>query len=155
MIMKITSALFATLLAAATLVVAFPTNTTELYARSSFQGSINFFTRSDCQDTCVEHGYCLSGESSTGMYGSEDPFIGWDEGCWDRSDGAHSVALSVDNGHGFSGINMSCKKMRALIKGDGSWDGVRIFPMASADDYSAGQCNKMQKDVIKAVYYHW
>jgi hypothetical protein len=63
---------------AATLAVAAPTNFTEsLLVPRSFQGSINFFTRWDCQNDCVEDGYCLSGQVNEGMAGSEDPWIGW------------------------------------------------------------------------------
>jgi hypothetical protein len=63
----------------ATLAVAAPTNFTDpephLFPRS-FQGSINWFTRYDCTNDCVEDGYCLSGQIGEGMAGSEDPWIG-------------------------------------------------------------------------------
>jgi hypothetical protein len=129
---------------------AFPTaNHTVALESRSFQGSINWFTRYDCQNPCVEIGYCLSGQTSEGMSGSSDPWIGWDSGCWDRPDGAHSVALSVSNGHKFKAISKSCEEWKKDNFNAQSWD------LAREDSYSDGKCNVLSGEGAKAVYYVW
>jgi hypothetical protein len=139
-------------LLAATLAVAAPTNFTDpephLFPRM-FQGSINWFSRYDCTNPCVEDGYCLSGQESEGDLGGEDSFIGWDSGCWDRPAGAHSVAVSVDNGHKFTAIDKSCKKFHE--------DGyvANEYQLPTEDAYGAGKCTEMAGTRWEAVYYDW
>ena len=138
---------------AATLAVAAPTNFTEsLLVPRSFQGSINWFTRWDCQNDCVEDGYCLSGQVDEGMAGSQDPWIGWDNGCWDRPAGAHSLYLSMDNGHKFSAVKgKSC----AQFKNDGYV--AETYHVRNHKQYGpgpAGKCNVLETDTA-AVFYHW
>ena len=71
------------ILFAATLAVAAPASNHTLEQRS-FQGSINWFDRWDCQKYCVEIGMCLAGQVSLGVEGSEDQWIGCDNGWWVR-----------------------------------------------------------------------
>lgn len=138
------------LLAAATLAVAAPTaNHTLSLEKRGFQGSINWFARYDCKNPCVEHGYCLSGQVSEGAEGSEDPWIGWDNGCFDRPEGIHSLALSVSNGHHFSGIDKSCAQWKA-----DNYD-AKSTVLASGSKYGEDECTVFDGHHIKAVFYHW
>lgn len=130
---------------AATLAVAAPPSSTTLDKRS-FSGDINFFERWDCKNPCVENGLCLSGQTGRGMKGSAPNWEGWDDGCWDRPAGAHSLSIGISNGHKFTGINKSCKQWKA--------DGFA----ADTFDLKSGkkdQCNVFKGDKIKAVFYHW
>ena len=136
---------YLTLLFAATLAVAAPASNSTLEERS-FSGNINFFKRWDCSDDCVENGLCLSGQRDRGMSGSAQDWIGWDDGCWDRPAGAHSLALSISNGHKFTGIDKSCKQWKA----DGF--AAKTFALKSG---KKDQCNVFKGDKIKAVFYHW
>jgi hypothetical protein len=68
----------ATLLAATLAAAAPVTNQTTTLERRDFQGSIQFFDRYDCQNKCVEDGYCLAGQVDEGMEGSDSNFIGYD-----------------------------------------------------------------------------
>lgn len=133
--------------AAATLAVAPPaTNSTSNLEERSFTGHINFFSRWDCQADCVKNGMCLSGQVGRGMKGSDQDWIGWDSGCWDRPVGAHSLALSISNGHKFTGISKSCEKWKA----DGFVADAYALVSGKKD-----QCNVFKGDKIKAVFYHW
>src|SRR6202012_379635 len=70
---------------AATLAVAFPPNSTAI-RRSSINASIQYFSRWDCQNPCVETGICLGGQTDEGDVSTEEnqtDWIGWDAGCWD------------------------------------------------------------------------
>ena len=141
-----------TLLAVLTtqLVTALPANRTIVLQARSLDGSINWFTRDDCQNPCIEIGMCLMGQTNKGMTPySENDWIGWDSGCWDRPDGANSIALSVSNGHKFTGIGKTCKEW----KDDGfeaqSWD------LKSGDQYGDDKCNYIRHQHIQAVFYHW
>lgn len=133
------------LLAAATLAVAAPSSNSTLEKRS-FEGNINWFERWDCKDDCVENGLCLSGQAGRGMKGSAQNWVGWDSGCWDRLAGAQSLALSISDGHKFSGIDKSCKQWKA----DGF--AARLTPLKSG---KKDECNVFKADKIKAVFYHW
>jgi hypothetical protein len=68
----------ATLLAATLAAAAPATNQTTTLERRDFQGSVQFFDRYDCQNKCVEDGYCLAGQVDEGMEGSDSNFIGYD-----------------------------------------------------------------------------
>ena len=138
---------YLTLLAAATLAVAAPapaSNST--LEERSFTGNINFFERWDCKDDCVEKGMCLSGQISHGMKGSDQDWIGWDAGCWDRPAGAHSLALQISNGHKFIGIDKSCKQWKA------DNFAAKTYALKSG---KKDQCNVFKGDKIKAVAYQW
>ena len=138
------------LLLTASLAAAVPTGNGTLEAAGTFQGSINFFKRWDCHNPCVEDGSCQPGQESQGlMPGSVDPLIAWGYGCLDRPDGVHSLALSISNGHGFSGINTTCAEW---------WEkpyDAHVYELEWADSYGPGKCNVFVADHIKAIYYHW
>ncbi|KAK3058746.1 hypothetical protein LTR09_000311 [Extremus antarcticus] len=140
-----------TLLASlATLVVAAPpANHTKPLETRSLDASINWFERYDCQDKCVETGMCLMGQTNNGMWPSDSDWIGWDSGCWDRPDGANSIALSVSNGHKFTGISKSCNEWKGDDFKAQTWD------LDSGASYGADKCNHFYHYHIKAVVYQW
>ena len=148
-----------TLVAAlAALVAAAPPTT--INPRANVEASVNWFKRWDCRDDCVEIGMCLSGQEYRGTGFSTSDWIGWDAGCWDRPDGIHSLALSVNNGHKFSAINQDCKTYTDKKNPGYNKDGFKSWPMDVAD-FEAGHdkgyhhCNVFSDEKAKAVIYHW
>ena len=142
-IMKFTTPI----LALATLAVAAPSSI-PLQSRS-IDASINFFTRYDCTNPCVENGMCLAGQTGEGFSAlSDDDWVGWDSGCWDFPEGTHSLALSVNNGHKFTGIDKSCAAWKKSGIQANSWT-MRV------GSYPDDKCNTFNHGKIKAVYYHW
>ena len=95
------------LLAAAILTAAAPANTT-LAERDTIQASLNWFTRSDCQNSCIEHGLCLVSPHEGDKSQSTSEWIGWSTGCFDRPSNSESISLSVNNGHKFLAVNQDC-----------------------------------------------
>lgn len=95
---------------------------------------------------------CLSGQTHEGMDGSEPDFIGWDDGCWDRPKGAHSIALAINNGHKFSAIDKTCAEFHASAP---AYKGINSIDLKVADGTSYGKCTELDGDWVKAVYYHW
>ena len=83
------------------------------------------------------------------MKGSDDPWIGWDTGCWDRPDGVHSLGLSISNGHKFSVIDVSCAAFKASNYADPTW------PLNFGDKNGDQACNVLPNNHGKAVFYHW
>lgn len=89
---------------------------------------------------------------------STSEWIGWDSGCWDRPDGVHSLALSFNNGHKFSGINKSCKEWM-----DDGWKGkdqaevkdLKVAKFEEGKDKGHHHCNVFPGHEVKAVIYHW
>ena len=139
------------ILGAASLATAAPLNnaTEPLLYKRDFQGTINYFSRYDCTNPCVEDGMCLSGQTGTGDLLNIQSFLGWDAECWDRPAGAHSASFSVDNGHGFTAIDKSC----ADFKKDGYV--ANIYFKGGSSDNSKPTCMPMNHHHVKAVYYNW
>lgn len=134
------------ILLAATLAVAAPTNFTEtLVPRGMFQGSVEFFTRYDCQNDCVaDPGWCLAGQVDEGMQGSDSSWIGDGTGCFHRPESAHSLKLTIDNGHKYTAIDHTCEHIEKY-----GWDGVRTW------NFEVDKCHVMNGDVVKAIQYEW
>lgn len=105
---------------------------------------------------------CLSGQQSEGMKPeSTSEWLGWDHGCWDKPDSAHSLALSVNNGHKFKGINKSCKEYIKLVEAK-KWNDPSLKTKAmDVAKYEEGKdkgfhhCNVFKDDEVKAVVYEW
>ena len=157
--------LITTLVLAATLVVAAPAESftsPNIAARGSVQASINFFKRYDCTDDCVEIGMCLSGQQSEGMKPiSTSEWLGWDHGCWDKPDSAYSLALSVNNGHKFKGINKSCKEYIKLVEAK-KWNdptlktkNMDVAKFEVGKDKGYHHRNVLNDDQVKAIVYEW
>ena len=131
----------------ATFAAAAPTNTTLLSTRSSFTGDVSFYERWDCTNACVEQGYCPFGKQSEGMKGEgASPFIGWSSGCWDVPGKAHSLGLSISNGHKFSSVGVTCKEFA---------DGGFTAPTKLLEVGKEQACNVLDDPSVKAVFYHW
>lgn len=134
-----------TALLAATFAATAPTNTT-LTERSGFTGAVNFYERWNCTNKCVEEGYCPFNEEFKGMTGSEPNFIGWTSGCWNVPAGAHSLGLSISNGHKFSSVGVSCDAFKA---------GNYVAPTKPLNVGKKQVCTVLYDASVKAVFYHW
>ena len=136
---------------AATLAVAAPTNFTipDLSPRDEFSGSINWFSRYDCRNPCVEDGMCASGQTGTGDLGSDEGLLSWTSGCWDRPAGAHSVSVAVDDGHKFTALSVSCDEF------DSNGYKADEYQLPTADSGSGGTCTQLAHHKWKSVMYDW
>lgn len=131
---------------AATFAAGAPTNTTLAERSKSFTGAVNFYERWDCTNACVEKGYCPFNMETKGMAGSESPFIGWSAGCWNVPSGAHSLGLSISNGHKFSSVGVSCEDFKA---------GKYSAPTKPLNVGKKQVCTELSDANVKAVFYHW
>jgi len=136
------------------------------FGSSGISASVNWFTRRDCQNPCVEIGFCTGNEHTGIMPGSYSEWDGGDSGgsgCFDRPSSANSLALSVNNGHAFHAVNVSCKEYEAAAAKK-QWGKTSKMMMgkkldvakyASGKDKGSHHCNVFDGGEAKAVVYHW
>lgn len=143
------NSIIATIFLGATLVAAAPTNFTmeipQLLPRSEiFDGTMNFFSRYSCTNPCVEDGFCLAGQETTGdLYtGEVAPY----NSCFDRPAGAQAAYFDVSNNHKFIAIDKTCEEYT-----NSGWVAHTYFEGGGKDPY----CLVMNHDKIKAITMVW
>lgn len=128
-----------------------------------YSGSINFFSRLDCYNTCYKNhdeAGCVSDKlkltgdlDSPGQWLSKDFKSGKDK-CWDIPTGMQSIGLADERGNRYVGIDITCAEWKAgkaferlgLTAGKGSgWD------------FADQLCNfgGGLDDGIKAIFYDY
>ena len=159
------------MLATASITIAAPLDTSNNAALTPrktdyYSGSINFFSRLDCYNTCYKHhdsAGCpsdkklLSGDlASPGRWLSNDFHSGGGskDKCWDIPAGMQSIGLTDERGNRYVGIDIPCREWKAgkpfrrlgviAGKGDGS-------------DFEDQLCNYGGglDDGIRAIFYDY
>lgn len=126
-------------------------------------GSLDFFSRYDCTNPCVDIGYCTGSTRTLGnlkMADGQESAGAWStangvSGCWDVPEGTHSVALSVSDGHGYSGRNLTCAEIKEKADRD-EWTGIEWFVLESGEG-GEGVCNWEDRlpEGLKSIGYNW
>lgn len=140
-------------------------STTSIEGRGHvFGGKVDFFSRYDCTNPCLTSGSCRGGADAKGDLTVKDQdgdfsSIKVQTLCWDVPAGAHAVALTVSDGHGFNGSSVSCDQGLKNYHSD-NYDGVRAVIMLSGDHEASGQkCNTAASetlpDWVRSISYNW